>query len=109
MKDILEKYFREAIQTDSALAAAYRKDKLSGAVDYITKQAGKRIKGQSGYIEDAVVYKWARDFMYGHIEAENTPAPIHQKPDKSEEEVKPVVVSKKVEEEQPQQLNLFNF
>lgn len=64
----IKAYFEEAIKTDPALAEAYDESKLKDCWDYITKQAKKKAVNSCAMIEDAEVYKWARDFMYGDIQ-----------------------------------------
>lgn len=71
MKEEIKSYFEEAIQTDAALKEVYAEAKLDDCIKYIMKMARKEIKGQSGAIRDTVVYKWARDFMYGDIAEED--------------------------------------
>lgn len=86
MKEAIKKYFEEAIKTDEALAQVYDEKKLDKCMTYITDQARKHLGGKNGGIEDTIVYKWARDFMYGDIEK---PAEDTQK-DSVEKEVEKV-------------------
>lgn len=76
MKETLKKYFDEAIKTDEALKNVYEESKIEGCQKYIMDQAKKYLNGVSGYIEPEIVYKWARDYMYGDIE---TKAPADNK------------------------------
>lgn len=66
----IKQYFEEIVKTDPAIAAVYDEKKLKDCCSYIHKQARKAISGSSGFIEDEVVFKWARDFMLGDIEQE---------------------------------------
>lgn len=70
-KERIKQYFEEAILTDEALKNVYDEKKLNDCWDYITKQAKKAATGNCACIEDAEVYKWARDFMYGDIAKDN--------------------------------------
>lgn len=70
-KERIKQYFEEAIKTDEALKNAYDEKKLNDCWDYITKQAKKAATGNCACIEDAEVFKWARDFMYGDIAKDN--------------------------------------
>lgn len=71
MKEALKNYFEKAIAEDPALKEAYSEKKLDKCISYITSQARKHLSGKNGAIEDTVVYKWARDYMYGDIKEES--------------------------------------
>ena len=82
MKKAIQKYLEKQIKKDHALAEKYDPKKLDKCSEYITDLARKELIGKPGYIEDAVVYKWARDFFLG-----DTPTPvIHEKPTAIQEE-----------------------
>ena len=66
----IKAYFEEQIKTDPALAEAYKEEKLDKCWKYITSQAKSHAKNGCAMIEDAQVYKWARDFMLGDIPEE---------------------------------------
>lgn len=63
----IKAYFEEQIKTDPALAEAYKEEKLDKCWKYITSQAKSHAKNGCAMIEDAQVYKWARDFMLGDV------------------------------------------
>lgn len=63
----IKAYFEEQIKTDPALAEAYKEEKLDKCWKYIISQAKSHAKNGCAMIEDAVVYKWARDFMLGDV------------------------------------------
>lgn len=63
----IKAYFEEQIKTDPALAEAYKEEKLDKCWKYITSQAKSLAKNGCAMIEDAQVYKWARDFMLGDV------------------------------------------
>lgn len=87
MKDVIKKYFEKAIETDEALKNVYDEKKLDACIKYIREQARKQAKNGCACIEDEVVYKWARDFMYGDIPAEEKPAePVETVEEKKTEE-----------------------
>lgn len=71
--DRIKEYFEEAIKNDEALRNVYDESKLKECWNYITQQAKKAATGNCACIEDAEVYKWARDFMYGDIAKEDKP------------------------------------
>lgn len=103
MKEAIKKYFEEAITTDEALKNAYDEKKLDDCIKYINDQARSYLNGKNGAIEDTVVYKWARDFMYGDIEK---PAEVKEETktiEKVAEEIPETLSEEQVEpEEQPQ-------
>ena len=68
----IKAYFEEQIKTDPALAEAYKEEKLDKCWKYITSQARSHAKNGCAMIEDAQVYKWARDFMLGDVPEEVT-------------------------------------
>lgn len=63
----IKAYFEVQIKTDPALAEAYKEKKLTKCWQYITSQAKSQAKNGCAMIEDAQVYKWARDFMLGDV------------------------------------------
>lgn len=63
----IKAYFEEQIKTDPALAEAYKEEKLRKCWQYIMSQAKKEAKNNCAMIEEAQVYKWARDFMLGDV------------------------------------------
>ena len=63
----IKAYFEEQIKTDPALAEAYKEEKLDKCWKYIRSQAKSQAKNGCAMIEDAQVYKWARDFMLGDV------------------------------------------
>ena len=128
--ELIKMYLEKQCQTDEALAAVYDESKVKGACDYIRKQAQKQAVSGCAMIEDEIVFKWARDFMYGDIEQEeNKPivkpgktdtshAPSDDVPldgEKSDTNYtkpfvkKTAIVEKKPAADDPRQLNLFDF
>lgn len=125
IKDYLEKKRGE----DSALAEKYKPELMDGCMEFIEDVARKWLGGSSGAIEDAIVYKWARDyFIDGYAEAEEKPRPAVNEGDAesaddeperedeecgdvlgSREETKPAIVSKKPASGQPGERSLFDF
>lgn len=131
LKEAIKKYLEEACKTDEALADAYKEDQIDACCDYIRSQARKEARGSCACIEDVIVYKWARDFMYGDIAEKDKKAiikagkkdtslnPNEYKTDAELEDekhnyIKPFVqkaaiIEKKAVAEDPRQLNLFDF
>lgn len=65
----IKEYFKEQIKTDEALRNVYSESKLKACWDYIMSQARKQAKDGCAMIDEAVVYHWARDYMFGDIPA----------------------------------------
>ncbi len=82
----IKAYFEEQIKTDEALKAVYDESKLDKCWKYIVSQARKLATSNCAMVEDAVVYKWARDYMLGDVEEEK-PAEKKEEPVTVQEEV----------------------
>ena len=63
MRTAIKEYLEKQIKNDTALSEKDDPEKLDKCSEYITDLAKKQLGGKPGYIEDAVVYKWARDFF----------------------------------------------
>lgn len=55
-------YLERQIEADAALREKYDASLVKKCFDYITEQARKQADGDCAVVEDALVYKWARDF-----------------------------------------------
>lgn len=91
----LQNYLEEQIKEDTALASVYDASKINDCAKYVTEQARKLQSGGCAVIEDAVVYKWSRDFYYG----DTTPATTEKKEETIEVKTATVVTQKKPKEE----------
>lgn len=121
MTEILKKYFEELIKTDNAIKEAYQESKLKDCVEYIKSQARKQATNNFCAVEDAIVYKWARDFMLGDIPQEEKKEPPAPKEEiETEEEVlndeeeiiteeKTVIKTKKSPKQDDETQILFDF
>ena len=114
LTDPIKKYCEELAKTDVNFASHYNPDKIASCCNYINQQARKVIKSGSGFIEDPVVYKWARDFFYGDTEkpATNQTETSDDEENLEEEEIetKPatVITAKKEKKSDEQyQMSLF--
>ena len=82
-EQVIKNYLETQIVEDAALREKYDPKKLSDCYKYIVSQARKQADNGCAMIEDAVVYKWARDFyLEGPQTEEETP--------EVEEEKKPI-------------------
>lgn len=88
MKEILEKYLAEQAKKDPAFAEKFDPKKMGECVSYVTSQARKYLQGKNGAVEDAVVYKWARDF-FNDGEAEGSEEDVNEPKTKAPEKAEP--------------------
>lgn len=110
----IKKYCEELAKSDVDFATHYNPDKISACCNYITNQARKIIKSGCGFIEDPVVYKWARDFFYGDTEEQTESHDVTSEDEanleEEEIETKPatVITAKKEKKSDEQyQMSLF--
>ena len=89
-------YFKEQIKEDVALAKVFDESKINECEVYVRKQAQKQAVRGCAVIEDAVVYKWSRDFYLGDTEeSKETKAKTTEKNEKPKEKViEPKIVSR---------------
>lgn len=109
--DRIKEYLQKEIKTDMALAQVYDEKRLSDCYKYIRNQAKKMAKDGCAIVEDAVVYKWARDFFYGDTEnTEETDSEVITTPAvkvETKKETKPVKKPAEIfDDDQP---SLFDF
>lgn len=76
-KIVIKKYLEEQCKTDEALKEAYKEEEIDNCYIFISNCVREKSKSNSVCVEDAVVYKMARDYF---IE-------ILSKPDAEEKEV----------------------
>ena len=62
-KNIIKKYLDEQAEKDEALKTLYRPEKINDCYDFIKECVKKKSSGCSACVEDAVVFKMARDFF----------------------------------------------
>lgn len=64
MKEIIKKYLEGCCQADPYFKAKYVESQLDKCLEFITDMAKERADGSNCIaIEDATVFKWARDFF----------------------------------------------
>ena len=69
-KERIKAYLEEQIKNDTALAAVYDPEKIGQCFTYITDQARKVASGNSCWVDDAEVWKWARDYYLEEVPKE---------------------------------------
>ena len=66
-KEIIKQYLEKQCEQDEALKAVYNPDKIDECYDFITSCAREIATGSEACLEDAVVFKMARDFFLGDV------------------------------------------
>lgn len=66
-KEIIKQYLEKQCEQDEALKAVYNPDKIDDCYDFITSCARQIATGSKACLEDAVVFKMARDFFLGDV------------------------------------------
>ena len=61
-EEVIKRYLEEQIKKDEALRTLYIPNKIKDCFAYIKAQAQKKASNGCAMIEDAVVFKWARDY-----------------------------------------------
>ena len=69
-KNRIKAYLEEQIEKDAALKALYRPEKIDDCYDFIKNAVKATGCGSSATIEDAVVFKMARDYFLDYAGAE---------------------------------------
>ena len=69
-KNRIKAYLEEQIENDAALKALYRPEKIDDCYDFIKNAVKATGCGSSATIEDAVVFKMARDYFLDYAGAE---------------------------------------
>lgn len=61
-EEVVKRYLEEQMQKDEVLRTLYVPSKIKDCFKHITSQARKLAKNGCAMVEDAVVFKWARDY-----------------------------------------------
>lgn len=115
-------YLDGQCERDNALRDAYIPDKIEDCFGYIKEQARKQAVGGCAMVEDAVVYKWARDYYLeklpeegrkkeesGYAVASEVSDETETECDNKETEVRNVVIEKDDDSKPVRQLTLFDM
>lgn len=86
-EQVIKNYLETQIVEDAALREKYDPKKLSDCYKYIVSQAKKQADNGCAMIDDAVVYKWARDF---YLEGPQTEEETPEEEETLEDEKKPI-------------------
>ena len=103
MKEIIKNYLEEQCKVDPCLAEKYKDTLIGGCVDYITKMAKEELNGKNGYLENEVVYHWAREYFVDGI-AEKEKAEKVQKQVEKMSDLSKVKVNKDISEDRKERM-----
>ena len=103
MKEIIQKYLEEQCKVDPCLAEKYKDTLINGCVEYINKMAIEELKGINGYLENEVVYHWAREYFVDGI-AEKEKAEKVQKQVEKMSDLSKVKVNKDISEDRKERM-----
>ena len=103
MKEIIQNYLEEQCKVDPYLAEKYKDTLIGGCVEYITKMAKDELKGINCYIENEVVYHWAREYFVDGI-AEKEKAEKVQKQVEKMSDLSKVKVNKDISEDRKERM-----
>ena len=67
MKEIIKNYLEEQCKVDPCLAEKYKDTLIDGCMEYINKMAREKLNSKNGFIENEVVYHWAREYYVDGI------------------------------------------
>ena len=67
MKEKIQAYLEEQCKSDPCLAEKYKDTMISGCMKYIEDLARKELESKNGWIDDDVVYHWAREYYVDGI------------------------------------------
>lgn len=103
MKEIIQKYLEEQCKVDPCLAEKYKDTLIDGCMEYITKMAREELNSKNGFIENEVVYHWAREYYVDGI-AEKEKAEKVQKQVEKMSDLSKVKVNKDISEDRKERM-----
>ena len=98
MKEKIQAYLEEQCKSDPCLAEKYKDTMIDGCMKYIEDLARKELESKSGWIDDDVVYHWAREYYVDGI-AEKEKTEKVQKQVKKMSDLSKVKVNKDISED----------
>ena len=103
MKEIIKNYLEEQCKVDPCLAEKYKDTLIGGCVEYINEMARKELESKSGFLENEVVYHWAREYFVDGI-AEKEKAEKVQKQVEKMSDLSKVKVNKDISEDRKERM-----
>lgn len=83
MKEVILDYLKKQSKVDAGLQSNFigNEDKIDGCISYIQECARKELKSTSGFIQDEVVYKWARDYFNDKLYTKDKTKKVEKTPE----------------------------
>ena len=103
MKEIIKNYLEEQCKVDPCLAEKYKDTLINGCMEYINKMAREELNSKNGFIENEVVYHWAREYYVDGL-AEKEKAEKVQKQVEKMSDLSKVKVNKDISEERKERM-----
>ena len=103
MKEKIQAYLEEQCKTDPCLAEKYKDTMINGCMKYIEDLARKELESKNGWIDDDVVYHWAREYYVDGI-AEKEKAEKVQKQVENMSDLSKVKVNKDISEDRKERM-----
>lgn len=103
MKEIIKNYLEEQCKVDPCLAEKYKDTLLGGCMEYINKMAREELNSKNGFIENEVVYHWAREYYVDGI-AEKEMAEKVQKQVEKMSDLSKVKINKDISEDRKERM-----
>ena len=103
MKEKIQAYLEEQCKSDPCLAEKYKDTMINGCMKYIEELARKELESKNGWIDDDVVYHWAREYYVDGI-AEKEKAEKVQKQVEKMSDLSKVKVNKDISEDRKERM-----
>ena len=103
MKEKIQAYLEEQCKIDPCLAEKYKDTMINGCMKYIEDLARKELESKNGWIDDDVVYHWAREYYVDGI-AEKEKAEKVQKQVENMSDLSKVKVNKDISEDRKERM-----
>jgi hypothetical protein len=83
MKEVILDYLKKQSKVDAGLQSNFigNEDKIDGCISYIQECARKELKSTSGFIQDEVVFKWARDYFNDKLYTKDKTKKVEKTPE----------------------------
>lgn len=103
MKEKIMNYLEEQCKSDAYLAEKYKDTMIDGCMKYIEDMARKELQSKNGWIDDDVVYHWAREYFVDGIAEKEKAEKVQKKVDEMSDLSK-VKVNKDISEERKERM-----
>ena len=103
MKEKIINYLEEQCKIDAYLAEKYKDTMIDGCMKYIEDMARKELQSKNGWIDDDVVYHWAREYYVDGIAEKEKAKNVQKKVDEMSDLSK-VKVNKDISEDRKERM-----